>query len=54
MGEPEYLRRMEVEQLARASALRQEPQPWTPEQEKLEFDVSLPPQSVAAITIEFA
>jgi xylan 1,4-beta-xylosidase len=54
MGEPEYLSALEVGQLARASALRQESQPWTSEQDKLEFDVSLPAQSVTAITIEFA
>jgi len=54
MGEPEYLSVIEVEQLARVSVLRKEPQPWTRKRENLEFDVSLPPQSVAAITIEFA
>jgi xylan 1,4-beta-xylosidase len=54
MGEPEYLSAVEVEQLGRASALRPEPQPWTSEQGSLDFDVSLPAQSVAAITIEFA
>ena len=44
----------QVAQLSQASALRQEPQPWTREQESLEFHVSLPAQSVTAITIEFA
>jgi xylan 1,4-beta-xylosidase len=53
MGEPEYLSALEVEQLAQASTLRQEPQPWTRDQENLEFHVSLPAQSVTAITIEF-
>jgi xylan 1,4-beta-xylosidase len=54
MGEPEYLSARDVEQLAQASALRQEPLPWSREQENLEFHVSLPAQSVTAITIEFA
>jgi|SRR5665213_1180386 len=54
MGEPEYLNAVQVQQLARASALLREPQPWTGEQDKLEFHVSLPAQSVTAITVEFA
>jgi xylan 1,4-beta-xylosidase len=53
MGEPEYLSAGEVEQLARASALRPEPQPWTQGQDKLEFHVTVPAQSVTAMTIEF-
>ena len=54
MGEPEYLSALQVEQLAQASALHQEPQPWTREGETLGFQVLLPAQSVTAITIEFA
>jgi hypothetical protein len=54
MGEPEYLSALQVEQLAQASALQPEPEPWIHEQENLEFHVSLPAQSVTAITIEFA
>jgi len=54
MGEPEYLSAIEVAQLSQASILRQERQPWTRQQDSLEFQVSLPAQSVAAITIEFA
>jgi xylan 1,4-beta-xylosidase len=53
-GEPEYLSALEVEQLAQASALMQEPEPWTREGDNLGFHVSLPPQSVTALTIEFA
>src|SRR5665213_3559098 len=53
MGEPEYLSSLQVEQLSQASALRPEPVSWIPEQENLEFHVSLPTQSVTAITIEF-
>jgi xylan 1,4-beta-xylosidase len=53
MGEPEYLSARQVAHLCEASALRQDPQPWTREQENLELHVSLPAQSIAAITIEF-
>ncbi len=54
MGAPEYLSALQVAQLSQASALRPEPQPWIREKESLEFHVSLPAQSVTAITIEFA
>ena len=54
MGEPEYLSALQGEQLETASALKQEPQPWTYEQGTVALPVALPPQSVAAITIEFA
>ena len=54
MGEPEYLSALQVEQLAQASALQPEPVPWIHEQDSLDFHVSLPAQSVTAITIEFA
>jgi xylan 1,4-beta-xylosidase len=54
MGEPEYLSALQVEQLKTASALRKEPQSWTYEQGNIALAVALPPQSVAAITIEFA
>jgi xylan 1,4-beta-xylosidase len=53
MGKPEYLSALQVEQLSQASTLQKEPQPWNREQQDLVFEVSLPPQSVAAITIEF-
>ena len=53
MGEPGYLSALQVEQLNRASLLRKQPHPWTREKENLEFEVDLPPQSVAAITFEF-
>jgi len=54
MGEPEYLSALQVEQLETASALQKEPQPWTYEQGNVALAVALPPQSVVAITIEFA
>jgi xylan 1,4-beta-xylosidase len=54
MGEPEYLSPLQVEQLETASVLRKETQPWTQESGSIDLSVALPPQSVAAITIEFA
>jgi xylan 1,4-beta-xylosidase len=54
MGEPEYLSALQVEQLQEASNLRKESQSWTQRRGKVELAVALPPQSVAAITIEFA
>jgi xylan 1,4-beta-xylosidase len=54
MGEPEYLSTLQVEQLETASTLRKEAQPWTQASGNIDLAVALPPQSVAAITIEFA
>jgi xylan 1,4-beta-xylosidase len=54
MGEPEYLSALQVEQLQAASTLLKEPQAWTRRREKVDLAVTLLPQSVAAITIEFA
>ena len=54
MGEPEYLSAMQVQQLETASILRPESQHWTYEGGNVDLTVVLPPQSVAAITIEFA
>jgi xylan 1,4-beta-xylosidase len=54
MGEPEYLSASQVAQLETASTLRKEAQPWIQESENIDLAVALPPQSVAAITIEFA
>jgi xylan 1,4-beta-xylosidase len=53
MGEPEYLSALQVEQLQAASTLRKESQPWTHGRGNIGLAVALPPQSVAAITIEF-
>jgi hypothetical protein len=53
MGAPEYLRAWQVEQLETASILRKEAQPRTQEPGNTELAVAPPPQSVAAITIEF-
>ena len=54
MGEPEYLSASQVEQLEMASTLRKESQPLTHHRGNIDLAVALPPQSVAAITIEFA
>ena len=54
MGEPEYLSPLQVEQLSSASALQPEPQPWTYDAGNLDLTVSLPPQSVASVTIELS
>ncbi len=53
MGLTEYLSALEVKELAQASSLRVEPLSWIREQDELEFHVSLPAQSVTAITVEF-
>jgi xylan 1,4-beta-xylosidase len=54
MGEPEYLSAIQVEQLESASLLLKEPQPWIHVGGNVDLAAVLPPQSVAAITIEFA
>jgi xylan 1,4-beta-xylosidase len=54
MGRPEYLSALQVRQLESASALRRESQPWRRAQKNIDLAVALPPQSLAAITIEFA
>jgi len=53
LGEPEYLSQLQVEQLGTASVLRKESQPWTHDQGNMDLAIALPPQSVAAVTIEF-
>ena len=54
MGAPEYLSPLHVKQLRMASALRPESQPWMYDHEDIVVTIALPPQSVAAITMEFA
>ncbi len=54
MGEPEYPGPLQVEQLETGSTLQKESHPWTYEKENIDLAVALPPQSVAAIAIEFA
>ncbi len=54
MGHPEYLSKLQVDQLQSASALRKESQPWTRDGENVNLSVVMPPQSTAAITIELS
>jgi len=53
MGEPEYLCTMQIEQLKTTSVLQKESQPLSHELGNIDLAVVLPPQSVAAVTIEF-
>ena len=54
MGEPEYLNLRDVETLQSASALNPEPYPLRVLENRMDFDISMPPQSVAAMKIECA
>lgn len=54
MGEPEYLSALEVEQLEAASRVMPEPHAWKYKDGTVHLDITLSPQSVAAITLEFA
>jgi xylan 1,4-beta-xylosidase len=54
MGEPEYLSPTEVEQLQAASCLTKQSHPFQYEKRTIHVEIDLPPQSVAALTIEFA
>jgi xylan 1,4-beta-xylosidase len=53
-GEPEYLSAAQIDQLKRASQLVKEPQPWTRTHDVVTLEATLPPNGVAAITIEKA
>ena len=52
LGEPGYLSPTAVQQLQAASCLVKAPQPLTYADQTIHFDITLPPQSVAAVTIE--
>ena len=52
MGEPEYLSEPEVERLQEASRLRKEQQPWRFQDQSIDLEITLPPQAVAAVTLE--
>ncbi|MDQ4076483.1 MAG: beta-xylosidase [Chloroflexota bacterium] len=54
MGQPGYLNHRQVAQLQAASRLVKEPIDWRYEDETIHLDIDLPPNSVAAITVEFA
>jgi Glycosyl hydrolases family 39 len=52
MGEPEYLRRLDVERLKAASRVAKEPLTCAYQNRSILLDIDLPPHAVAAITIE--
>ena len=54
MGEPDYLSAKQVEELQEASRLVKKSHPWKYEAQTIHLDIELPPQAVAAITVEFA
>ena len=54
LGKPDYLSAYEVDSLQAASELIKEPMEWKYEQGNIYLKLSLPPQSVAAITLELA
>lgn len=53
LGEPEYLKRAEIERLEESSQVVSEKQPFSFRDGSVSFKTSLPPHAVAAITIEF-
>jgi xylan 1,4-beta-xylosidase len=53
LGAPEYLRPVEVEELCAASELRAEPQDVTSDGARIRVAVDLPPNGVAAVTLDF-
>jgi xylan 1,4-beta-xylosidase len=52
MGQPEYLSASEADELKSVSQLVTEPLGWNYDQGTLQIELSLPPQSVAAVTLE--
>jgi xylan 1,4-beta-xylosidase len=54
MGKPEFPTAREVEQMCVASQMVREPQPWKYEAGRIHMELSLPPQGIAAVTVEFA
>jgi hypothetical protein len=52
MGEPEYLTRVDVERLDKASRVIARPWPWSYTDGTIELEIDLPPHGVAAITVE--
>jgi len=54
MGKPEYLSPRDVERLENASRVGKEEIPWRREGGAVYFSAELPPQSLAAITFEYA
>lgn len=54
MGKPEYLSASQVEQLNEASRLIKEPLKCDYKDSRVEFEIEMPPHSVAAVTVEFS
>jgi xylan 1,4-beta-xylosidase len=54
MGAPEYLNAAEVDELETASYLTKAPHPFKYERRTIELQTSLPPHSVALITVELS
>jgi xylan 1,4-beta-xylosidase len=54
MGKPTYPTPTQLHELECASVLRKDPQPWTFSGHDIDFTITLPPHSVAAVTFEFA
>lgn len=54
LGAPEYLDSATLEQLHEASRLTREVCRWTSREERIAFELELPPHAVAALTVEFA
>jgi xylan 1,4-beta-xylosidase len=54
LGGPEYLDRQMVEQLHEASRLTRQACPWKWREDRIAFEIELPPHAVAAVTVEFA
>jgi xylan 1,4-beta-xylosidase len=52
MGQPKYPSAVQIAHLHEASALVAEPQAWQYENGTIRLDVTLPPQAVAAVTLE--
>ena len=53
MGKPEYLSAAQIAQLEEASRLVKEPVKCTYKDSTIDFEIDLPPHSVAAVTVEF-
>ena len=54
MGKPTYLSAKQLDDLQHASLVRKDPQSWTYSHQSIDFKITLPPHSVAAVTMEFA
>lgn len=52
LGKPEYFSTYEIDLLKAASESTQEPLEWKYDQGNIKFNLSLHPQSVAAVTLE--